>query len=135
MWISGTNRMQGLYNQMIISVVGALSLALINISSLHLRDGADCLLHPIALGFSLQQTATQPFAIALGSPETGVSAHIDGVNSFNFYLCFGRGILFGKATTDKEATIPVILKPSISSGLFTLAPLIFEGVSNFRVTE
>jgi FHS family L-fucose permease-like MFS transporter len=38
----------------------------------------------VALGFSLQQTAAQPFAIALGDPSTGASRVnlAGGINSF-----------------------------------------------------
>ena len=38
----------------------------------------------VALGFSLQQTAAQPFAIALGDPATGTSRVTlgGGINSF-----------------------------------------------------
>lgn len=131
---------KGIIYGLIISVVGALSLALISTSA-HPTFGMVLIaFFIIALGFSLQQTAAQPFAIALGSPETG--AHrlnmAGGVNSFGTLLgpLAVSFMLFGKATTDKEATIGNIETVYFFlAGLFTLAALIF-GVSKLpRVTS
>jgi FHS family L-fucose permease-like MFS transporter len=94
----------------------------------------------IALGFSLQQTAAQPFAIALGSPETG--AHrlnmAGGVNSFGTLLgpLAVSFMLFGSATSTKEATIGNIETVYFFlAGLFTLAAIIFGASKLPKVTS
>ncbi len=66
----------------------------------------------IALGFSLQQTAAQPFAIALGNPATG--AHrlnlAGGVNSLGTLLgpLAVSYVLFGEMKNEGVATIESI---------------------------
>lgn len=88
----------------------------------------------VALGFSLQQTAAQPFAIALGSPETG--AHrlnlAGGVNSFGTTIgpIVVAIALFGVArATDeniKSASIDSINTLYIAVGaLFFIAAMLF----------
>lgn len=67
---------------LLISVIGAIAMIpAANAGSFPLILGA---LFIIAMGFSLQQTAAQPFVVALGEPETG-SHRLNlagGVNSF-----------------------------------------------------
>jgi FHS family L-fucose permease-like MFS transporter len=59
----------------------------------------------VALGFSLQQTAAQPFSISLGDPSTGTSRVTLGgaINSFGTMLgpihCCGGIVLFFKEST------------------------------------
>lgn len=72
----------GIAYGLFFSAAGALAMiGAVNIGNYWLILGAFFM---IALGFSLQQTCAQPFAIALGNPETG--AHrlnlAGGVNSF-----------------------------------------------------
>ena len=131
---------KGIIYGLVISVVGALALALISTSDNPTFGMVLVAFFIIALGFSLQQTAAQPFAIALGSPETG--AHrlnmAGGVNSFGTLLgpLAVSFMLFGSATSTKEATIGNIETVYFFlAGLFTLAAIIF-GVSKLpRVTS
>ena len=62
---------KGIIYGLLISVVGALALAYISGSGNATFGLVLVSFFIIALGFSLQQTAAQPFAIGLGSPETG----------------------------------------------------------------
>ncbi len=89
----------------------------------------------VALGFSLQQTAAQPFAIALGDPTTGTSRITLGgaINSFGTTigpLVVGLA-LFGTTaaiTDEKIATLSlgkVILLYSCVGALFIGAALMF----------
>lgn len=121
---------KGIIYGLIISVIGALSLALISTSANPTFGMVLVAFFIIALGFSLQQTAAQPFAISMGSPETG--AHrlnmAGGVNSFGTLLgpLAVSFMLFGSATSTKEATIGNIETVYFFlAGLFTLAALIF----------
>jgi len=131
---------KGIIYGLVISVIGALALALISTSANPTFGMVLVAFFIIALGFSLQQTAAQPFAIALGSPETG--AHrlnmAGGVNSFGTLLgpLAVSFMLFGSATSNKEATIGNIETVYFFlAGLFTLAAIIF-GVSKLpRVTS
>jgi len=121
---------KGIIYGLVISVIGALSLALISTSANPTFGMVLVAFFVIALGFSLQQTSAQPFAIAMGSPETG--AHrlnmAGGVNSFGTLLgpLAVSFMLFGSATSTKEATIGNIETVYFFlAGLFTLAALIF----------
>ncbi len=89
----------------------------------------------VALGFSLQQTAAQPFAIALGDPSTGTSRVNlgGGVNSFGTMigpLVVGIA-LFGTTaaiTDDKIAALSlnkVIILYSCVGALFLAAAALF----------
>ena len=65
----------------------------------------------VALGFSLQQTAAQPFSISLGDPATG-STRVNlggGVNSFGTMIgpLIVAFALFGTATEISDAQIAV----------------------------
>ncbi len=90
----------------------------------------------VALGFSLQQTAANPFAISLGDPATGAS-RINlggGINSFG--TAIGPIIvaiaLFGSTapiTDEKIASLPlnkVVILYSFVGILFLLAAVLFK---------
>lgn len=134
--LSGTdllNKMgykKGIISGLCISVVGAITLAFVS--------GMENTTFPlillaffvIALGFSLQQTSAQPFAIALGSPETG--AHrlnmAGSINSFGALVgpLAVSFLLFGDAKGDHVADISKIQELYFFlSGLFIVAALVF----------
>lgn len=130
---------KGIIYGLLISVIGALALAFIS--------GSDNPTFPmilvsffiIALGFSLQQTSAQPFAISLGSEETG--AHrlnmAGGVNSFGTLLgpVIVSFLLFGAVTSEQEADISNIQKLYFFlSGLFVFAAIIFSVAKLPRTT-
>ena len=131
---------KGIIYGLMISVVGALALAFISTSANPSFGMVLLAFFIIALGFSLQQTSAQPFAIAMGSPETG--AHrlnmAGGVNSFGTLLgpLAVSFMLFGSATSDKEATIGNIETVYFFlAGLFTLAAIIFSFSKLPKVTS
>lgn len=135
--ISGTDLLnkigykKGIIYGLLISVVGALALAFISGSGNATFGLVLVSFFIIALGFSLQQTSAQPFAIALGSEETG--AHrlnmAGSVNSFGTLLgpLVVSWLLFGTVkegkTTASIANIQTLY--FFLSGLFILAALIF----------
>ena len=94
----------GIITGLLMSVVGAISLALVAGNEGATFAMVLACFFMIALGFSLQQTAAQPFAIALGSPATG--AHrlnfAGGVNSLGTLLgpLAVSYILFGDLNND-----------------------------------
>jgi FHS family L-fucose permease-like MFS transporter len=120
----------GIIFGLLMSVTGALALAYV--SSLSGATFAMVLgsFFLIALGFSLQQTAAQPFAIALGNPATG--AHrlnlAGGVNSLGTllgplavsYILFGDLANGGSATIQSIQTLYYLL-----AGLFLFVALFF----------
>jgi FHS family L-fucose permease-like MFS transporter len=121
----------GIIYGLLISVVGAIGMAFISTS-----EGATFAMvlvafFTIALGFSLQQTCAQPFAVALGSPESG--AHrlnlAGGINSIGTLLgpLVVSVVLFGGlADTDKVATLGNIKTLYfILAGLFTAVAIFF----------
>ena len=88
----------------------------------------------VALGFSLQQTAAQPFAIELGDPATGTHRVNlgGGVNSFGTTIgpIIVAIALFGSTTvTDEQIASLNLDKVTILyafvGGLFLLAALLF----------
>lgn len=90
----------GIIYGLIISAVGALIMVpAVNSGSFGFILGAFFI---IALGFSLQQTAANPFVIALGSPETGTNRLnlAGGVNNFGTLLgpVIVSIVLFGSAS-------------------------------------
>jgi len=120
----------GIIFGLLMSVTGALALAYV--SSLSGATFAMVLgsFFLIALGFSLQQTAAQPFAIALGNPATG--AHrlnlAGGVNSLGTLLgpLAVSYILFGDLTNGGSATIQSIQTLYyLLAGLFLFVALFF----------
>ncbi|QQL48465.1 MFS transporter [Mucilaginibacter ginkgonis] len=89
----------GIVVGLVISAVGALAMVpAINSGSFPLILG---MFFVIALGFSLQQTAANPFAVALGTPETGSNrlSLAGGVNNFGSILgpIIVSIVLFGAA--------------------------------------
>ncbi len=131
---------KGIIYGLLISVVGAVSLALISTSATPTFGLILVAFFVIALGFSLQQTAANPFAIALGSPETG-SHRLNmagGVNSFGTLLgpLAVSFMLFGSVTGAKEATLANIETVYfVLAGLFTLAAIIFAFSKLPKVTS
>lgn len=94
---------KGIIYGLIISIVGALSIIpSVNEGSFPLILGSFFI---VALGFSLQQTAAQPFVVALGSPQTG--AHrlnlAGGINSIG--------------TTIGPIIVSMVLFGTVSGGL------------------
>lgn len=121
---------KGIIYGLLISVVGALALAFISGSGNATFGLVLLSFFIIALGFSLQQTSAQPFAIALGSPETGAHRLNMGgsVNSFGTLLgpLVVSVVLFGSITAKKEADITSIQTMYFFlAGLFILAAMIF----------
>jgi FHS family L-fucose permease-like MFS transporter len=124
-----------------ISVIGAVGLAVT--SSIPNATFGMVLLSffVIALGFSLQQTSAQPFAIALGKPETG--AHrlnmAGGINSLGTLLgpLVVSFILFGdlKAGGDTATISSIKILYVFLAGLFTLVSVIFAVSKMPRVTS
>ncbi len=113
-----------------MSVVGAVSLAFVaSVTGATFGMVLACFFI-IALGFSLQQTAAQPFAIALGSPATG--AHrlnlAGGINSLGTLLgpIAVSVVLFGDLNNAGVATIQSIKTLYlILGGLFFLVAFFF----------
>jgi len=134
--VSGTDLLNkvgyklGIVYGLLISVVGAIALALIS-GSANVTFGLVLVaFFIIALGFSLQQTSAQPFAVALGSPETGTHRLNMGgsVNSFGTLLgpLVVSFLLFGSVASASDASIESIQKLYFFlAGLFIVASLIF----------
>jgi FHS family L-fucose permease-like MFS transporter len=134
--ISGTDVLnkigykKGIIYGLLISVVGALALALISGSGKATFGLVLVSFFIIALGFSLQQTAAQPFAVALGTPETGAHRLNMGgsVNSFGALLgpLLVSFLLFGSLSSAKTASIENIQTLYFFlAGLFIIASIIF----------
>jgi FHS family L-fucose permease-like MFS transporter len=113
-----------------ISIVGALCmLPAINVGSFGLILGAFFI---VALGFSLQQTAAQPFAVALGDPESG-SHRLNmagGVNSFGTTIgpLVVSVLLFGaisQGTGAKADIASINYLYLILAGVFGLVAIVF----------
>lgn len=90
----------------------------------------------VALGFSLQQTAAQPFAIALGDPETG--AHrlnlAGGINSFGTTIgpiLFALALFGSAAAASKGAAIKTASLDSIKSLYIVVGILFFAAAMLF----
>ena len=121
---------KGIIYGLLISVVGAVALAMISGSGQATFGMVLVSFFIIALGFSLQQTSAQPFAVALGSPETGAHRLNMGgsVNSFGTLLgpLVVSFLLFGTVSKAREASIENIQTLYFFlAGLFILAALIF----------
>ena len=111
-----------------ISVAGAL--LIIPFANAHSFPGLLAAYFVIALGFSLQQTAAQPFAIILGDPSTG-SHRLNlagGVNSLGTTLgpIIFSVFLFGQVGGDaSKATVTNI------NNLFLIVACVFAAVALF----
>lgn len=123
---------KGIIYGLLLSVVGAVLMVLaVNYSGFSAILSA---LFVVALGFSLQQTAAQPFAIELGDPATGTHRVNlgGGVNSFGTTIgpIIVAIALFG-STNVTDAQIAslnldkVTILYSCVGGLFLLAALLF----------
>src|ERR1700712_2056863 len=111
----------GIIYGLIISAAGALLMVpAVNSGSFGFILGA---FFVIALGFSLQQTAANPFVIALGTPETGSNRlnFAGGVNNFGTLL--GPAaisiILFGSAS--KQIPAELVKISAINNAYLILA--------------
>ncbi|MEY3432700.1 MAG: hypothetical protein RL131_636, partial [Bacteroidota bacterium] len=121
---------KGIIYGLLFSVLGALALAFISGSGKATFGLVLVSFFIIALGFSLQQTAAQPFAVALGSPETGTHRLNMGgsVNSFGTLLgpLVVSFLLFGSVASASEASIENIQTLYFFlAGLFVVAAVIF----------
>jgi FHS family L-fucose permease-like MFS transporter len=131
----------GIIYGLLISVIGAIGMAVISTSESATFGMVLIAFFTIALGFSLQQTCAQPFAVALGSPESG--AHrlnlAGGINSIGTLLgpLVVSVVLFGALTdTDKVATLGNIKTLYfILAGLFTFVAIFFAVSKLPRVTS
>ncbi len=133
---------KGIIYGLLISVVGAICM----IPAVYSSDYLFILMafFVIALGFSLQQTAANPFAVALGDPATG--AHrlslAGGVNSFGTTIgpIIITLILFGTvvATPEQVANAPISsinILYMILAGVFLLVAIFFAVRQMPRVTS
>lgn len=119
---------RGIIYGLFISVIGALLIIpSANANSFYAILGS---LFVVALGFSLQQTCAQPFAIALGDPATG-SHRLNlggGVNSFGTTLgpLIVSLFLFGTVgESAKEVTVKNI------NNLYIIVAIVFAAVALF----
>ncbi|GAA4304987.1 MFS transporter [Compostibacter hankyongensis] len=130
---------KGIIYGLLISVAGALLLiGVVNLGNgMENKSTAFFLIlgafFVVALGFSLQQTAANPFAVMLGDPSTG--AHrlnaAEGVNSFGTTIgpIVVAILLFGTASENGQAAVTDISTINklylMLAGLFLLAAVIF----------
>ena len=123
----------GIILGLLISAVGALLMVpAVNADSFVLILGG---LFIITLGFSLQQTAANPFVVALGSPESGSNRLnlAGGVNSFGTLLgpVIVSIVLFGSVTLGSKLSGGDIKITAINNlyyflaGLFILVAIFF----------
>jgi len=123
---------KGIVYGLVLSVIGAIGMILaVNFSGF---TGMLIGLFIVALGFSLQQTAAQPFAISLGDPATG-SHRVNlggGVNSFGTMIgpiVVALALLGSTSVTDEQIaslkldTVTVLY--SCVGALFLIAALLF----------
>ncbi|MBI2427311.1 MAG: MFS transporter [Ignavibacteriales bacterium] len=128
----------GIAYGLFISAAGAIAMiGAVNIGNYWLILSA---LFLIAIGFSLQQTCAQPFAIALGNPETG--AHrlnlAGGINSFGTTIgpLIVSYFLFGGLTRNVQVEISSVNQMYVFlAGLF-IAVAVFFIFSNLpKITQ
>src|SRR5688500_2041478 len=123
---------RGIIYGLLISIVGAL--LIIPSANANSFPAILASLFVVALGFSLQQTAAQPFAIALGDPATG-SHRLNlagGINSFGTTLgpIIINIFLFGSVGSEvKEVTITNI------NTLYLIVAGVFLAVAIFFATS
>src|ERR1700712_4570211 len=125
----------GIIYGLVISAMGALLMVpAINSGSFGFILGAFFI---IALGFSLQQTAANPFAVALGTPETGSNRLnlAGGVNNFGTLLgpAVISIILFGSAC--KTLPADQVKISSINDAYLILAGLFIAVAIFFWVSK
>jgi FHS family L-fucose permease-like MFS transporter len=124
----------GIVYGLLVSVVGALSMIpAINSGSFSFILASFFL---IAIGFSLQQTAANPFAVALGTPETGANRLnlAGGVNNFGSILgpIIVSVILFGSAASASSKVVEI---SSINTLYYILAGLFLAVAIFFSVSK
>lgn len=128
----------GIAYGLFISAAGAVAMiGAVNIGNYWLILGA---LFLIAIGFSLQQTCAQPFAVALGKPETG--AHrlnlAGGVNSFGTTIgpLIISYFLFGGLTKNVSIEIASVNQMYLFlAGLFIAVALFFIFSNLPKITQ
>lgn len=122
----------GIIFGLLISLIGGIALAFVST-----YEGATfglvlAAFFIVALGFSLQQTAAQPFAIALGDPSTG-SHRLNmagGINSFGTLLgpLVVSVVLFGSVNSSSDV-VPTLASIKmlwlILGGLFAFVAIFF----------
>lgn len=122
---------RGIILGLIISMIGAVSLAFVSTYAGATFGLVLIAFFIVALGFSLQQTAAQPFAIALGDPSTG-SHRLNmagGINSFGTLLgpIVVSMVLFGSVSG--EGKVPTLgniqMLWLILGGLFAFVAIFF----------
>nr|WP_294899192.1 MFS transporter [uncultured Pedobacter sp.] len=90
----------------------------------------------IAIGFSLQQTSANPFAVALGTPETGADRLnlAGGVNNFGSILgpIIVSVVLFGSAAGASPKTVEIA---SINNLYYILAGLFLAVAVFFSISK
>lgn len=90
----------------------------------------------VALGFSLQQVAANPFAVVLGNPETGANrlSLAGGVNSFGTVIgpLILSLLLFGTAGSGAEAEASIT---GVNTAYFLLAGLFFAVALLFGIAK
>jgi FHS family L-fucose permease-like MFS transporter len=131
----------GIIYGLLISVLGALGMAFISTSESATFAMVLIAFFMIALGFSLQQTCAQPFAVAMGPEQTG--AHrlnlAGGINSIGTLLgpLVVSVVLFGAlGDVNKVATLGNIKTLYfILAGLFTFVAIFFAVSKLPRVTS
>lgn len=131
----------GIIYGLLISVIGAIGMAFISTSESATFAMVLVAFFTIALGFSLQQTCAQPFAVAMGPEQTG--AHrlnlAGGINSIGTLLgpLVVSVVLFGGlADTNKVATLGNIKTLYIIlAALFTFVAAFFAVSKLPRVTS
>lgn len=131
---------KGIILGLFVSTLGALAIIpAVNAGSFPFILGAFFI---VALGFSLQQTAAQPYAASLGTPETG--AHrlnlAGGINSLGTTLgpIIVSYLLFGQLGGGGEASIGAVKSLYfIMAGLFAAMMVFFAltGVSHTAETD
>jgi FHS family L-fucose permease-like MFS transporter len=131
----------GIIYGLLISVIGAVGMAFISTSESATFAMVLVAFFTIALGFSLQQTAAQPFAVAMGSESTG-SHRLNlagGVNSIGTLLgpLVVSIVLFGGLKDDNKVATLGNIKTLyfILAGLFTFVAIFFAVSKLPRVTS
>ncbi len=128
---------------LLFSVVGAI--AMVAAVNINVYSGMLVGLFIVALGFSLQQTAANPFALSLGDPSTGASriSMGGGINSFGTMIgpIVVALALFGTTQTNDDAIknlglgsvtilyICVALLFLMSAALFYFSKSVPDGIS------
>ncbi len=128
----------GIVYGLLISAVGALAMiGAVNVGNYWLILSA---LFLIAIGFSVQQTCAQPFAISLGNPETG--AHrlnlAGGINSFGTTIgpLIVSYFLFGGLARNMDVEISSVNQMYVFLAALFIGVALFFRFSNLpRITQ